>query len=328
MHLPTDSSDAFFRSLLNRPLLSRAEEATLVQRWQDHRDLAARNDLVLAFMPFCASHALKKAKPHLPAWDLFAEAVTRFHQAIDRFDLDRGFRLSTYADSYVTDAIRTYTAKNNAPVSYHNANRNTLAALRAERQRIAAANTAQDAISTVTQAASNLGLPSASVEILALAPHALFTSLDAPTDTGSTLADRIGAGNPEDAILDRLDHAARSRLLRDALATLSERERDIIVARRLTDPPVELHVLGVKYGISRERVRQVAEVAFEKLSAAMTGHPRRKTAQQIRVSVRAKPSRARRSRANDDPCQPAAPAPAECPQVTMANQIDEALVPA
>jgi len=58
-------------------------------------------------------------------------------------------------------------------------------------------------------------------------------------------------------------------LLAGALKTLNERERDILVERRLKDNPATLEDLSHKYNISRERVRQIEVRSFEKLQKAM-----------------------------------------------------------
>ena len=63
----------------------------------------------------------------------------------------------------------------------------------------------------------------------------------------------------------------RHDLLTNAMDTLTERERNIIQARRLQDEPATLEELSQKYGVSRERVRQIEVRAFEKLQKAMSG---------------------------------------------------------
>ena len=57
----------------------------------------------------------------------------------------------------------------------------------------------------------------------------------------------------------------RSGMLKRAMAELSERERDILVRRRLSDEPLTLEELGTHYGISRERIRQLESRAFDKV---------------------------------------------------------------
>jgi RNA polymerase sigma-32 factor len=63
--------------------------------------------------------------------------------------------------------------------------------------------------------------------------------------------------------------AKRRTLLRNALTTLSERERDILEKRRLSDRPLTLEELSQEHRVSRERVRQIEVRAFEKLQKAI-----------------------------------------------------------
>ena len=61
----------------------------------------------------------------------------------------------------------------------------------------------------------------------------------------------------------------RLGLLTQAMDALNERERDVLVKRRLSEDPVTLEDLSESYGVSRERIRQIEVRAFEKLQARM-----------------------------------------------------------
>jgi RNA polymerase sigma-32 factor len=73
----------------------------------------------------------------------------------------------------------------------------------------------------------------------------------------------------EDALAERQDMSNRSVMLQTALKTLNERERHILIERRLKDEPTTLEDLSQQYNISRERVRQIEVRAFEKLQKSM-----------------------------------------------------------
>ena len=77
------------------------------------------------------------------------------------------------------------------------------------------------------------------------------------------------AESQETAIADREELTGRKALLAGALKTLNERERHILIERRLKDNPTTLEDLSQQYDISRERVRQIEVRAFEKLQKAM-----------------------------------------------------------
>ena len=79
----------------------------------------------------------------------------------------------------------------------------------------------------------------------------------------------FGTADQETRLADREEMSARHQLLVGAMKDLTERERDIIQARRLQDEPATLEELSQKYGVSRERVRQIEVRAFEKLQRGM-----------------------------------------------------------
>ena len=99
------------------------------------------------------------------------------------------------------------------------------------------------------------------------------TSLNAPVADSESLEmqDTIvdDSPSPEALVAEREAVDVRSRVLRDALGTLSDRERHIFVERRLRDDPPTLEDLGREYGISRERIRQLESRAFNKVKAAV-----------------------------------------------------------
>jgi RNA polymerase sigma-32 factor len=100
-------------------------------------------------------------------------------------------------------------------------------------------------------------------------------SLNAPlsqNEEGAEFQDTLisETPSPESITADGQELSFRRGLLLDAMAELNDRERDIITERRLNEDPMTLEQLGKRYGISRERVRQLEARAFEKISIAMT----------------------------------------------------------
>jgi RNA polymerase sigma-32 factor len=73
----------------------------------------------------------------------------------------------------------------------------------------------------------------------------------------------------EATLAEQQEASYRHQILHNAISELTPRERQIFIARRLTDEPEKLEQLAVQYGISRERVRQIEQRAFEKVKAAM-----------------------------------------------------------
>ena len=127
----------------------------------------------------------------------------------------------------------------------------------------------------VAKIATQLGVPEQDVVQMNRRMAAPDHSLNAPVRT-----DGDGDGEWQDWLVDEDDNQEvrlaedeegkrRQALLDKALVTLNDRERDILTERRLKDEPATLEDLSQKFGISRERVRQIEVRAFEKLQRAV-----------------------------------------------------------
>ena len=104
--------------------------------------------------------------------------------------------------------------------------------------------------------------------------NARDVSLNAPVrsddDGGDVLSNMADEKNNIEDSMEQLEFRRRGyELLQKHLAELPERDREILRARRLADPVVTLESLAQKYGISRERVRQIEERAYNKLRDAI-----------------------------------------------------------
>ena len=97
----------------------------------------------------------------------------------------------------------------------------------------------------------------------------LNTPMSADTDDEKMdfLAD--DSESHEDIVLEREEQSIRMQALHKAMEDLTEREREIFMARKLKDDPSTLEELSQVYKVSRERVRQIENKAFEKIQAAM-----------------------------------------------------------
>jgi RNA polymerase sigma-32 factor len=106
------------------------------------------------------------------------------------------------------------------------------------------------------------------------------TSLSAPVssedETGAARMDFLVDDRPlqDEVVEGMIDDKRRSEWLQDALEILNDREKRIIVRRRLTEDGATLETLGTELGISKERVRQIENRALEKLRGALvSGNP-------------------------------------------------------
>jgi RNA polymerase sigma-32 factor len=125
----------------------------------------------------------------------------------------------------------------------------------------------------VARIAEELDVPAREVELMNQRLSARDSSLNAPvtSDIAIERQDLLMDERPnqEELLGDREEEAYGSQLLAAGLTVLDERERDILIERRLRENPLTLEELGVRYGVSRERVRQLENRAFAKVQAAV-----------------------------------------------------------
>jgi RNA polymerase sigma-32 factor len=211
----------------------------------------------------------------LPMGDLIQEGSVGLMQAAARFEPAREVRFSTYAGWWVRAAMQDYVLRNWSIVRTGTtaSGKSLFFNLRRLRARL---GDMEGRLTPEARAAIaiELGVEEDDVEAMAGRLAAGDRSLNAPVAAGAEDAyqdflpdDRP---DPEAATTEKLDGEARDSALTQALKVLNPRELAIIQARRLNDEPLTLEALGVQLGVSKERVRQVEQVAMDKLRKALT----------------------------------------------------------
>jgi RNA polymerase sigma-32 factor len=196
-------------------------------------------------------------------------------QAVKRFDPDRGFRLATYAMWWIRAAIQEYILHSWSLVKMGTtaAQKKLFFNLRRLKGQMQAIDEGDLKPEQVSKIARMLAVPEQDVVSMNRRLAAPDHSLNAPVRADSEgewqdwLVDE--GETQEENLADREEFSGRKTLLQGALKTLNERERHILIERRLKDNPTTLEELSQQYGISRERVRQIEVRAFEKLQKAM-----------------------------------------------------------
>lgn len=256
-------------------MLSADVERALICAWQVHGDRRARDHLIHAFAPLAASVAtrLKRGAREVDP-DLLQQAQIGLMKAADRFDPDRGFRFSTYAVWWIRCEVQEYARANISVVRGPNsaqarAAAKQISALKAEMEsdpRMAWADAEQ-------KLADALGVDLHRAADLRKQISGSDSSLNAPVrgeDGADHLALLVDPSTLEEPVaLQNMKIEELRRVLVDVLSALPDRERDIIVAMQVTDPPATLEGLGMRLGISKERVRQLRERGFERLREAL-----------------------------------------------------------
>jgi len=258
------------------PLLSPEQEYMLARRWQEHQDPAAATKLVTSHLRLVARIAMGYRGYGLPVNELIAEGNIGLMQGVRKFDPEKGFRLATYAMWWIKAAIQEYILRSWSLVKIGTtaAQKKLFFNLRRLKGKIGAVEDGDLRPEQVEQIATTLGV--AKDEVVTMnrrMGHGGDASLNSPLreEGEGEWQDWLADDGPlaDELLADSEERDQRHTLLVQAMATLNDRERDILTQRRLIDEPETLEDLSQRYGISRERVRQIEVRAFEKLAKAM-----------------------------------------------------------
>ena len=256
--------------------LTAREERDLLRAWQESGDEAALEKLAASHRPLVVKLAKKSGLSDGQQDDLVQEGLIGLIEAAGRFDLSRNVRFATYAKWWIEAAIRQFSLHNNAIVRivrsaddkalFYNLNR--------LRHRLGLRGPLND--DDRREIARILGVRTEAVERMErfLEGRDRSTQETFPDSDGLSLEDRLPdpSPSPEDLAVASNEHDFRMRCLNKAMGDLSERERIIVEARRLREDRTMLRDLGKRFGISKERVRQIEKAAVEKLNAATLGY--------------------------------------------------------
>ncbi len=247
----------------------------LAKRWKEHEDPSAARKLVTSHLRLVAKIAMGYRGYGLPVSEIVAEGNVGLMQAVKRFEPDRGFRLATYAMWWIRAAIQEYILRSWSLVKLGTtaAQKKLFFNLRKAKGKINALEEGDMTPEHVKEIATKLAVSEQEVVNMNRRLSGPDSSLNAPlrSDSESEWQDWLAddALDQETRLAEAEELGERHDLLTAALGELTERERDIIEARRLRDDPATLEELSRKYDVSRERVRQIEVRAFDKLQAAM-----------------------------------------------------------
>jgi RNA polymerase sigma-32 factor len=257
------------------PLLEPEEEYMFAKRWKEHEDPEAARRLITSHLRLVAKIAMGYRGYGLPVSEIVAEGNVGLMQAVKRFEPDKGFRLATYAMWWIRAAIQEYILRSWSLVKMGTtaAQKKLFFNLRKAKTKINAIEEGDLTPEHTTDIATKLGVSEQEVTNMNRRLSGPDSSLNAPlrSDSESEWQDWLADDtmDQETRLAENEELGERHELLTTALGELTEREREIIQARRLAEEPATLEELSQKYGVSRERVRQIEVRAFEKLQQQM-----------------------------------------------------------
>ena len=265
------------RAAMSAPYLQREEEYDLAVRWKENRDQEALHKITSAHMRLVISMASKFRHFGLAMSDLIQEGHVGLLEAAARFEPEREVRFSTYATWWIRASIQDYILRNWSIVrgGTSSAQKALFFNLRRLRARLSQGADSMTGTAMYREIATALKVSESDVALMDSRLSGPDSSLNAPlVEDESGSADRqdflvSDSPLPDEMVSVSIDDERRVTWLNRALTVLSDRELKIIRERRLQDDGATLEALGVKLGISKERVRQIETRALEKLRAAL-----------------------------------------------------------
>ena len=279
-NVPVLTPEGSFASYLSKirkfPMLDAAEEYVLAKNWRDKGDKEAAHKLVTSHLRLVAKIAMGYRGYGLPVSELVSEGNIGLMQAVKKFDPEKGFRLTTYAIWWIKASIQEYVLRSWSLVKIGttSAQKKLFFNLKKIKNQIFAAEQGDLLPEHVTEIANQLNVREDEVVSMnqRLAGHEHSLNAHVGNEEGDAewqdwVVDE--EADQELQISQRQELNQRQALLKNALHVLDEREKEILYDRRLIDEPKTLEELSQKYKVSRERIRQIENRAFEKVQKAM-----------------------------------------------------------
>ena len=278
--IPSISNEGNLSSYMEQikkfPLLEVKEEYIFAQAWKNQGDVKAAHKLVTSHLRLVAKIASGYRGYGLRLSDLISEGNIGMMHAVKRFEPEKGFRLATYAMWWIKASIQEYILRSWSLVKIGTtaAQKKLFFNLKKIKSKISAIEDGDLTPDQVDKIATELNVPHKEVISMNRRISGSDYSLNSPVtdDNSGEWQDWLedDTQNQEASFADTEEYLIKKNILSDSLEYLNERERDIISERQLSENPLTLEELSNRYGVSRERIRQIEAKAFEKLQTKMT----------------------------------------------------------
>ena len=256
----------------------------LAKAWVEREDSEAAHKMVTSHLRLAAKIAMGYRGYGLPQAEVISEANVGLMQAVKRFDPEKGFRLATYAMWWIRASIQEYILRSWSLVKLGttSAQKKLFFNLRKAKARIGALEDGDLRPEHVEKIANDLNVSEQEVinmnRRLSGGDASLNATIGSDEDGASQWQDWLEDedANQAEAYAEKDELETRRELLAEAMEVLNDREKDILLKRRLQDQPLTLEELSGEYDVSRERIRQIEVRAFEKLQKRMQNLAREK----------------------------------------------------
>ena len=262
---------AYLEQIRKIPVLTEEEEKKLVYDFKVNGNLEAAQKLITSHLRLAAKIALTYRRYGLPMADIISEGNIGLMQAVKKFDSDKNVRLATYAMWWIKAAINDFILRSWSLVKIGTvaAQKKLFYNLNRIKARLGVYENKELEPSVVKKIANELVVDEKDVVEMNQRLGGDKSLNAAAGDEGDEekidfLVD--GRQNIEAKLADKQERELRAKLLKECVGQLKEREQYVVTHRMLSENPETLDDIGNKFGISRERVRQIEKKAFEHLS--------------------------------------------------------------
>ena len=279
LNLPSISIDGGLSNYLTQikkfPMLGPEEEYMLAKRWKKRGDLKSAQKLITSHLRLVAKIAKGYKGYGLPVNEMISEGNIGLMQAVKKFEPEKGFKLATYAIWWIKASIQEYILRSWSLVKIGttSAQKKLFFNLKKIKNQLSINNNSDLKKEHIEEISKRLNVKKEEVVSMNRRLSGKEKSLNDPVkdESGTQWQDWLVDNNidQELALSKKQEFTQRKNLMNDAMNILNDRERKILIARKLSDESSTLEDLSKKYKVSRERIRQIETKAFEKLKKAI-----------------------------------------------------------
>jgi len=276
--LPVLSEEGGLSGYLNQikkfPMLDAEEEYILAKSWKERGDLKSAEKLVTSHLRLVAKIAMGYRGYGLPVGEIISEGNVGLMQAVKKFDPEKGFRLATYAMWWIKASIQEYILRSWSLVKIGTttAQKKLFFNLKKLKNQIAPKSEGDLRKEHVSEIANRLNVSKDEVVSMNRRLLGQEQSLNTPIgENGEEWQNWLSDKSMDQELLisHKQEMNQKKDLLKESMSILNNREKEILHSRRLSEEPSTLEELSKKYKISKERVRQIENKAFEKIQKYM-----------------------------------------------------------
>ena len=275
MHIRSSLSNNLVDFSKKSKILEKNEEFYHIEEWRINRDQKSLQVILNSYLRLAVSYAKKYKSYGLPLDDLIHEGVLGIMHALEKFDISKDFRLSTYASWWIRASIQDYILKNWSVVKTGStaSQKALFFNLRKIKQQISDVSAEYMGQNEIDKVSKILNVKNLEVQNMEsrLSGGDVYLNQKIDNESENDLMSLLNDDrpNPEETVQELNDSKLKKDFIEKAILTLNEREQTIIKLRKLKEKSITLDELGQTLKISKERVRQIETKALEKLKTAI-----------------------------------------------------------